>query len=167
MSHPVVLISALARNHVIGTQEGMPWHVPAEYQQYLGFIRDQTVIMGRRTYEIFGADLTSRYALVVSRSLPPGKGYQICHSLSDALAAAQLLGRTIFVAGGASIYAQALPWADAMYLSYIEGTHEGTAYFPAFDPAAWEVTERQVHPQFEFVRYRRRAKRETGRKEAE
>lgn len=155
MPHPIILIAALARNHVIGTQDGMPWHIPEEYQQYLGFIRDQTVIMGRRTYEIFGADLTSRHALVVSRSLPPGEGYEVCDSLEKALAVAQQLGRDIFVAGGASIYAQALPLADAMYLSYIEGEYEGVVYFPAFDAEEWQVEERRPHAQFEFVRYGR------------
>lgn len=152
---PIILISALARNRVIGTQDGMPWQIPEEYQQYLGFIRDQTVIMGRRTYEIFGADLTSRYVLVVSRSLAPGEGYQVCGSLEDALVAAQQLDREIFVAGGASIYAQALPLADEMYLSFIEGEYAGVAFFPEFDPEVWEVVERRKHSQFEFVKYRR------------
>jgi len=155
MPQPIILIAALSRDRVIGTRDGMPWQIPEEYQQYLSFIRDQTVVMGRRSYEIFGADLTSRHALVVSRSLSPGEGYQVVRSLDDALSAGQQLDRKVFVAGGASVYAQALPLADEMYLSYIEGAYAGSAYFPAFDVAAWAVAERQAHPQFEWVRYRR------------
>ena len=56
----LIVISAMSRERVIGQGEGMPWDVPAEFDQFLGFIRDQTVIMGRRSWEIFGADLTSR-----------------------------------------------------------------------------------------------------------
>ncbi|MEM7657908.1 MAG: dihydrofolate reductase [Bacteroidota bacterium] len=156
MPAPIILISALARNHVIGTQNGMPWDVPEEYQQYLSFVSGQTVIMGRRTYEIFGADLTNTHAFVVSRSMSGGEGFEVYRSLEAALERGQELGKTIFVAGGGSIYAQALPLADAMYLSYIKGEFEGIAYFPDFDESDWKVVERKEEARFEFVHYQRK-----------
>lgn len=63
----MIIISAMSRDRVIGSGEGMPWNVPEEYQQFLSFVEDQTVIMGRRSYEIFGPDLTSAHTVVVSR----------------------------------------------------------------------------------------------------
>ncbi|MEM7369899.1 MAG: dihydrofolate reductase [Bacteroidota bacterium] len=151
----MILISAMSRDRVIGTQDGMPWNVPEEYQQYLAFVQNQTVIMGRKSYEIFGKDLLSSKNLVISRGYPDGPGYQVYSSLEQALESAKTLDRTIFVAGGASIYAQALPLADEMYLSYIKGDYEGIAYFPEFDPQNWMIVEQRDHPQFEFVHYKR------------
>ena len=58
--------------------------------------------------------------------------------------------------GGASIYAQTIPLADTMYLSYIKGHYTGDAYFPEFSGQEWAVEKREDHPRFEFVVYRRR-----------
>jgi dihydrofolate reductase len=152
----ISLISAMSHGRVIGTADGMPWQIPTEYQQYLHFITGQTVIMGRRSYEIFGEDLTSAHALVISRSFPSGSDYEVFDSLEKALTRGQELGKTIFVAGGASIYAQALPLADEMYLSTIPGEYEGTAYFPEFDPGDWEIIEERTEPDFIFRHYQRK-----------
>ncbi|RMG18551.1 MAG: hypothetical protein D6730_22650 [Bacteroidetes bacterium] len=151
-----IIIAALSYTHVIGTPDGMPWQVPEEYAQYLAFTRDQTVIMGRRTWEIFGQDLRSRHTLVVSRSLPARQGIEVYASLEAALEAAGKLGREVFIAGGASIYRQSLSLADRMYLSFIKGQFEGTAYFPAFDLTQWKITQQEEHPRFEFVMFENR-----------
>jgi dihydrofolate reductase len=151
----MIIIAAMAENRVIGVGDGLPWDVPEEYEQYRRFIADQTVVMGRRSYEIFGADLTSRHTVVVSRSAEEIDGAIVCRSLEDAVAKAESLGRTVFINGGASIYQQALPLVDEMYLSIIKGQYSGDAYFPAFDDADWDVVERRVHDEFEFRRYRR------------
>ncbi len=153
---PRILIAAMSSNHVIGTDDGMPWEVPEEYKQYLDFIRGNTVIMGRKTYEIFGKDLTSDHVMVISRSWTSGHLYQVMDSLHAAIDAATQIGRPIFIAGGASIYEQAMPIADAMYLSEIKGQYEGTAYFPSFDPAAWRLTEIREAERFTFRKWQRR-----------
>lgn len=152
----VIIISAMSHGRVIGTQDGMPWNVPEEYQQYLNFVDGQTVIMGRKSYEIFGKDLHDTHNLVISRNYPNGIGYGVVHSLEEAIARAKTMDRTIFIAGGSSIYEQALPLADEMYLSYIQGKYEGIAFFPAFDVSDWTVIERRAHPKFDFVHYKRK-----------
>ncbi len=153
---PIILIAALSRDRVIGAGDGMPWRVPDEYRQYLSFIEGQTVIMGRRTFEIFGGDLTSAHTLVVSRSAKEAPGAVVCGSVEGALARARKFERTIFVAGGGSIYRQTLSLADALYLSFIKGKFSGDTFFPEFDLAEWETVRREDHPAFEFVAYRRR-----------
>lgn len=150
-----IIISALAENRVIGTAEGMPWNVPEEYRQYLTFIQDQTVIMGRTTYEIFGKDLTSKYTIIVSRTMKPTRDYEVCPSVSQAIRRAESLGRDIYIAGGASIYAQTINQADYLYLSWIKGAYEGIAYFPEIPEGLWAPEFREDHEGFEFVRYRR------------
>ncbi len=152
----IIIISAMSKDQVIGTQDGMPWNVSEEYQQYLRFVRGQTVIMGRKTYEIFGEDLDVARILVISRNYPESDQYTVFSSLEDALQYAKSFDETIFVAGGASIYKQALAYADFMYLSEIKGDFEGIAYFPAFDHTRWEITQEIDHEKFTFRIYQRK-----------
>ena len=153
----MIVIGAMTRDRVIGRGDGMPWHVPEEYAHFLELTRGETIVIGRRSYDIFGPDLTSAHTVVVSRSAPPRPGVVVATTVDDALRVAASFGRTVFSAGGASVYAQTVPLAEAMYLSYIEGHFTGDAYFPAFSEEEWAVERREDHPRFEFVVYRRRA----------
>jgi dihydrofolate reductase len=151
----MIIIGAMSTDHVIGSGDGMPWNVPEEYAQFLEFIRGQTVIIGHRSFEIFGEGLTSAHTVVVSRSASELHGAIAVPSIEEALRLAESYGTTIFGSGGASIYAQTIPLADTMYLSYIKGHFTGDAYFPAFSAEEWTVERREDHPRFEFVVYRR------------
>lgn len=152
---PLILVSAMTRDRVIGRGDGMPWDLPHEYRHFLELIRDDTVLMGRRSWEIFGGDLTSAHNVVVSRSASSIDGATVADSLERALDVARSHGRTVWSAGGARLYEQTLPLADEMALSFIDGDHEGDAYFPAFDESAWDVVERERREGYEYVRYRR------------
>ena len=152
----MIIISAMSYDRVIGSGAGMPWNIPEEYQQFLRFVDGQTVIMGRRSYEIFGDDLTSAHNIVISRSIKEVPGAVVCASVDEAIAAARSYGKTVFSAGGGSIYAQTISLADAMYLSYIKGDFDGDTYFPDFDEAEWDIVNREDHPAFEFVVYQRK-----------
>lgn len=147
----------MSKDRVIGSGDGMPWNVPEEYEQFLRLVADQTVIMGRRSYEIFGPDLTSAHNIVVSRSGSSQDGVTICGSIEEAVETAATFGTTVFSAGGATIYQQTLPLADAMYISYIKGDFTGDTLFPEFDEGDWDVSERRDHDAFEFVHYQRRS----------
>ncbi len=147
------LIAAHSQNRVIGRGDWMPWDVPDEYAHYLELIRDKTVLMGRRSYEIFGDDLTSRHAVVVSRSVSELPGATVCPDLESAIAAAKATGLTVCVCGGESIYEQTIPRVDEMLLSTIFGEFEGDTYFPEFDESQWEVQRREEHEGWEFVHW--------------
>ena len=152
-----IIIAALGKNHVIGAGDKMPWWVPDEYQQFLGLIKDQTVIMGRKTYDIFSKDLPSRRNYVVSRQDLVYDRAEVVTSLEEALRRAARFPEDVFIAGGATIYAQALALGvvDKMYLSWIKGDFAGDAFFPEFDPHRWQIEQRDDHLDFEFVLYSR------------
>ena len=152
----MIIIGAMTRDRVIGSGDGMPWDVPEEYAHFQRLIAGETVVIGRRSYEIFGDSLTSAHTVVVSRSAGGIAGATVVPTIDDALREAASFGRTVFVAGGASIYEQTIGRAEAMYLSYIDGDFTGDAYFPAFDEGEWTVERQERHPRFEFVVYRRR-----------
>lgn len=151
----MTIISAMTRDRVIGSGDGMPWHVPEEYQRFLDIIEGQTVIMGRRSYSIFGPDLTSACNVVLSRSSATVKGAIICGSVEEAVNQAASFGTSVFCAGGASIYRQTIPMADAMYLSFIKGQYTGDTFFPDVDFHDWNIESKIDHPNYEFVIYKR------------
>ncbi len=155
----MIVISAMSQDRIIGKADGLPWSVPEEYRQFLDFIRGQTVILGRRSYPIFGKGLTSDHNVVVSRSVKELAGAVVVHTIEEAIEVATSFGKTVFSAGGSTIYEQTIPLADAMYLSYMKGTFTGDAYFPEFDESEWAVEERKDHPAFEFVIYSRALKK--------
>jgi dihydrofolate reductase len=152
----MIIISAMSRDRVIGSGEGMPWSVPEEYRQFLGFVKGQSVIMGRRSYEIFGPDLDDSLNFVISRSNIQIDGATVCGSVGEALQQAEVSGRIVYSAGGGSIYTQTIPLADSMYISYIKGEFSGDTYFPEIDEKEWGVAESKDHHDFEFVVYQRR-----------
>lgn len=143
----VTIISAMGENRVIGAGDGMPWSVPEEYQHFLNTVAGQTVIFGRKSYEIFGADLDNAKVIIVTRqgSLP---GALTASSLEEALRLAATDENETFVAGGASIYEQAIPLADRMLLSTIHGDFAGDAYFPEFDRSEWSVEGLEEHERY-------------------
>ncbi len=85
----IIIISAMASNRVIGKDGQLPWNVPEEYEQYLNLVNDQTVLMGRRSYEIFKIDLTSKYNLVISRHQSEIEGARVYSGISSAIEAAR------------------------------------------------------------------------------
>ena len=151
----MVIIAAMTRDRVIGRQGRLPWNIPEEYNHFLSLIRGATVIMGRRSYEVFGGDCTCRHMVVVSRSGRDLPGVLVCKSLDEAITTAQGLGEQVFVAGGSTIYEQTLHRASEMHLSYVDGSYEGDSYFPEFDEREWKILRRELHAEFEFVVYAR------------
>ena len=92
---------------------------------------------------------------MITRSSRSFAGAEVAGGLDAAIACGRELGKTLSCAGGAGVHAQALPHADAMYLSHIQGEFAGDAYFPAFDERDWVVERRVDHPGFEYVVSRR------------
>ena len=152
----MILISAMTRDRVIGNRGALPWSIPEEYEQFLSHVRDQAVIFGRKSYEIFGGDLPDSELFVVSRSLDELAGARVYADVAQAVEAARETGRTVFSAGGASIYRLTLPLADAMYLSIVKEDYEGDTRFPEYDESDWTISRQDDHPAFEFRVYERR-----------
>lgn len=152
----MILISAMTRDRVIGSADGLPWSIPEEYDRFLEHVRGQAVIFGRKSFEIFGPDLPDSKMFVVSRSVARVEGAEACPTVEEAVERARRTGLRVFSAGGASIYRQTLPMADAMYLSIVKGDYHGDTRFPEFDEGEWQVTRREDRPEFEFRVYERR-----------
>lgn len=152
-----IIIAAMTAERVIGSGDGMPWDLPEEYAHFLETVRGHSLIMGRRTWQIFGGDVASAHNIVVTHSSWVS-GAEVAGSLDAALELAAGYGDTVFIAGGGSIYTQALidGVVDAMYLSTIKGDYDGDIYFPTWDEADWETVQREDRGSYIFTHYRRR-----------
>ena len=145
------IISAMARNRVIGRGNGLPWRLPEDMRHFMRSTLGKPVIMGRKTYESMGQPLPGRCNIVVSRSLPPPVGVKIAKSLEQARQQAEAWCRgsgvdEYFVIGGAQLYAASLPLAQRLYLTWVHADVEGDTFFPKFDLAAWREVQRQDFP---------------------
>jgi dihydrofolate reductase len=147
------LIVARARNGVIGRENGMPWHLPADLAHFKRTTLGHPVIMGRRTWESIGRALPGRRNIVVSRNAAfAAPGAEVVTSLAQAWQAVEAADEA-FVIGGAQLYAEALPDIDRIYLTDVVGEIGGDTRFPTLDPRQWRETVLGEHPPDERNRF--------------
>lgn len=143
----ISLIAALAANRVIGMENVMPWHLPADLAWFRLKTLNKPVIMGRRTFESIGRSLPKRVNVVLS-SKPVSNDVPVllAASLDEALALhAVREADEVMVIGGQRIYEQFLARADRMYLTHIDAEIEGDAHFPNYQPEEWEPSFSEFH----------------------
>jgi dihydrofolate reductase len=159
----VALVAAVARGGVIGRRGAIPWHLPEDVARFKELTKGHAVVMGRRTWDSLPdrfRPLPDRRNVVVTRNADwHAEGAEHAGSLVEALALLDDDER-VFVIGGAEIYAEALPFADEMFLTEIGEDVAGDTFFPEWDRTAFvqasrdeRVSDDGVH--FAFVTYRR------------
>ncbi|WP_148925498.1 type 3 dihydrofolate reductase [Stutzerimonas stutzeri] len=151
-SLPLAMIAALADNRVIGLDNKMPWHLPADLKHFKATTLGKPIIMGRKTWDSLGRPLPGRLNLVVSRQPDlQVEGAETFTTLDAALVRAEQWAREqgvdeLMLIGGAQLYTQALGQAQRLYLTRIEANPAGDAFFPAYDEADWELVDSEAHP---------------------
>ena len=157
----IILISAVAKNGVIGKSNGeMPWHVKEEFQHFKSTTLGFPIIMGRKTFETLGKPLKGRLNIILSRK--PGINYpfedvKIFYSLTEAYSYCEKENfEKVFVIGGGEIYSQAMESADEMILSRMKFEAEGDVFFPKFNSEKWEVEKKEDREKFEIFWYVKR-----------
>ncbi|MDR1342944.1 MAG: dihydrofolate reductase [Prevotellaceae bacterium] len=130
---------AAADNGVIGNANHLPWRIPEDLKRFKQLTSGHAVVMGRKTFESIGKPLPNRKNIVISRTMPAGEasGRIAVGSLEEALLAAQGCGE-IFVIGGDSIYRQAMPLAQRLYVTHVHVAAEGDTFFPKISGEDWE-----------------------------
>ena len=146
----IALIVARSKNNVIGKNGCIPWQIPGEQSQFKELTTGNLVIMGRKTYEEIGHPLPGRKTIVLSTTKKfQGPDLATTASLKDALELAAKgfanPDQNIYIAGGYSLYKEALPLVDAMYITEVAiKVPDGDTFFPDFDPASFYLTVDQT-----------------------
>ena len=157
------IIAALAENRVIGRDNRLPWRLPADLAHFKRLTMGKPIIMGRLTWESLPGLLPHRTHLVVTRdSEYRADGAHVVHSIEDAI---EFAGDApeLMVVGGARLYAQTIPLATRMYLTYVHEHIDGDARFPDYEESEWVEVSRERHRAddrnphaYSFVELRRR-----------
>ena len=146
MTSHLALIAALAHNRVIGRDNRLPWHLPADLRFFKRTTMGKPLLMGRRTWESIGRPLPGRRMIVLSRD--PGyqaPGCTVARSLDEAVEIAGTVPE-IMVIGGATLYQQTLPRAERLYLTLVEADVPGDAWFPEWDQRDWRLVWEESRP---------------------
>lgn len=139
------ILVAFDENRVIGKNNTLIWHLPADLKRFKSLTTGHVIIMGRKTFESIGKPLPNRTTIVISRQADLQiEGVIIAHSVEEAILKAKSITREdIFIVGGAEIYALSLALADQILVTQLHDIFEGDAYFPEIPLASWEITEKE------------------------
>jgi dihydrofolate reductase len=141
----VSLIAAMDRNRLIGRDNALPWRLPADLAHFKKMTSGKPIVMGRKTFESIGKPLPGRTSIVLSRSSGfAAEGVLVAGSLDSALDLAGAVAE-VLVIGGSAVYELALPRAQRLYLTLVDGEFEGDSWFPCIDPGQWREIKRDTH----------------------
>ena len=132
----ISLIAAVDENWGMGRDNHLLCHLPADLQHFKQLTFGKPIIMGRKTFESIGKPLPGRLNIVLSKQMLAIDGVTVMNSLSQAIDLCHDVPE-IMIIGGASIYAQALPLAQKIYLTVIHHQFRADVFFPTIDLTAW------------------------------
>ena len=133
----ISLIVAISQNNVIGKDNQLPWHLPADLRHFKQLTMGHPIIMGRNTYESIGRPLPGRRSIVLSRSAEFAlEGCETATSLTEAIQLCEGADEA-FVIGGAKLFEEAAQRSDRIYLTRIHAECEGDTFFPAINWDTW------------------------------
>lgn len=152
----ISLIAAIAQNNCIGKNNTLPWHIPEDFKHFKTVTKGHPVLMGRKTWESLpekSRPLPNRKNIVITRQTDyvVPEGVERFHTVEEAVAAHP--NEEIMVIGGAEIYRQTIGIADTLYITHVNQTVDGDAFFPEINRTVWQEKEREDHEGFSFVTY--------------
>ena len=141
----ISIIAAVAKNRAIGFQNKLISWLPNDLKRFKALTTGHTIIMGRNTFlSLPKGALPNRRNIVLTRSLKAFEGCDVYPSLEEALAHCNK-DEEVFIIGGASVYEQALPLADRLFLTEIDDTPaEADTFFPPYADE-WKESAREDH----------------------
>lgn len=150
------MIVAMDRARGIGVDGRLPWRLSADLRHFKRVTMGHTLIQGRRTWESIGRPLPGRRMVVLTRQVNyvVPQDVTVCSSLEKALAFALHCGDDeAFIGGGSTVFAEALPLTDRIYLTRVDTTVEADTYFPELDESAWVTQTLETHLPDEHNQY--------------
>jgi dihydrofolate reductase len=139
------LIVAIAENNVIGNQNKLIWHLPADLKFFRTITMGHPIVMGRKTFESIGKALPGRRNIVISRD--KNFSFTGVEVFNDVQSVTQLFSREeeVMIIGGAEIYRMFLPHCNRMYLTRVHQEFEGDTFFPPLDLNEWTLESEDFH----------------------
>lgn len=149
------LIAAVANNNIIGSENKLIWHMPADLKHFKECTMGHTMIMGRKTFESIGKPLKGRRTIILtSKEGYDAEGADVVHSIKDAIKLVKG-EKDVFVAGGSEIYRQFIDlfYTRRLLITRIYANFDGDAFFPEINPEKWDMIDNQDHEPDEKNKY--------------
>jgi dihydrofolate reductase len=141
---------AMDQNRVIGKDNQLPWHLPADLAYFKRVTMGHPIVMGRKTFASIGRVLPGRENIIVTRNKSfSHEGCTILHSIEEIKTFAEKHKGEVFVIGGAEIFKETLPFADRLYITKIEAKFPGDTFFPNFNEEDWKLVSTEKGPKDE------------------
>lgn len=155
----IKIIAAISKNRVLGNDNKLIWSLPNDLKRFKKLTTNNTVVMGRKTYESIGRPLPNRRNIVITRDENyHDDNIEVVNSIEEALL---LCNNDCFIIGGGQIYQQTLDLAEKIYLTIVDEEFEGDAFFPEisddwFKISKIENNEDERHEyKYSFIDYER------------
>lgn len=137
----ISFILAMGKDRSIGFENKLPWRLPADLAYFKKLTMGHRILMGRKTYESIGKPLPGRVNIVATRdSKFQAEGVEVVQSPQQVMT--RYPNDEVFVIGGSQIFEQFLPFADRIYLTFIDHTFQADTFFPELNDGEWEITSR-------------------------
>lgn len=138
------MVAAMAKNRIIGKDNQMPWHLPADFAWFKRCTMGKPIVMGRKTYESIGRPLPGRLNIVLSRD--PNLVIDGVTTVTTIEQAQHIVGDVdeLMIIGGGSIYQACLPMANRLYLTFINANIDGDTLFPDWGEG-WELVSQESY----------------------
>ena len=145
------MIAAMAKDRVIGKDNAMPWHLPADLRHFKQTTLGKPVVMGRKTYESIGKALPGRLNIVVTRDpdyrLDDAEVVTSCEAALQVVELQQVDSEEVMIIGGGTIYQHFLPRCHRLYLTFIDLDVKGDTHFPDYQAIGkWHPISSEPHP---------------------
>ena len=135
------LIVAASANDVIGNDGSLPWVLPEDLRRFRSITKGHALIMGRKTHESIlarlGHPLRDRTSIVLTSARNNERQDSVlwASSLESAISMAHDVSASaakdeFFIAGGASVYGQAVGYSSRVYLTRVHQEVDGDATMP-------------------------------------
>jgi dihydrofolate reductase len=151
----IIIIAAIAKNNVIGKGNMIPWHIKEDFMRFKNLTMGCPIIMGRKTFESLPIKpLPGRQNIVVSRDFSHTHTI-VKPSIEDAISFCKDEPK-VFIIGGASIYEQAMKYANMLELTFIDRYYEGDVFFPKVNFDEWSLVKKEDKGWYSFNTYVRK-----------
>ena len=147
------IVVAMDDNRLIGNNNQLPWHLPADLAYFKKLTTGKSILMGRKTYDSIGRPLPNRRNIVITRNVEISiPGCELISSIESALEITKG-DEEVMVIGGASLCNQLLPIINRLYITKIDGEFEGDVFFPEYDDKSWHQVSCESHPKDDLNAY--------------
>lgn len=151
----ISLIVAISKNNVIGLNNKLPWHYSEDLKYFKDTTMNKTVLMGKSTFISIGKPLPKRHNIVVTRDPEfTHPGVEVINDLNAFINAKH--DEEVFIIGGKQIYQQTLPFADKLYITYINREYQGDVFFPEVDYSLFEKISQRDSDELSFCVFQRK-----------